>query len=560
MPLTVEYLAIFRRTDSFCDSAAAFTRLIQVNSDIVVNNQTIDFRKMPTCKYELTSGDVAGKDQRYFHLKFSWNGDPDAASTDLRRFLFLLRAVRTVISNTGGEVETLHDDVSTHYACKAYPLIHDIENLMRRLIANFMLLNVGIEWTEEALPSGVEDAIRERPRKPTGEGTLENLRGRDYLNVLYTLDLIHLGNILFDPYSKRTPFDLYIAIKDVKTVADAEALKSFVPQSNWTRYFAQIIKCDDQYLDSRWRKLYALRCKVAHNALMSPQDFADVKRLVSEVRPKLLEALGKLPQVAVPPGDVETVAESAARNINAALGEFVRGWQQLEADIARRMQPPDGTRRPTVIPPSNKLHELGVLDEPNMDVYDEVRRLRNQIVHGPAPDVPLERIQAATGDIRRLIAFVEQESVIAKLKAMNEAERESTVDAIIADSMHEITESDAFCSQAAMTNATWFSVDEYDIEGIEIEGDECVVTLSYGASGEQIEDKAYFGDRITGRAEAVIEWDGDVTYQDVTAEVDHGETEEDEFDPGDLDYGRDEHNEAGADPEEGSRDDDASAQ
>ena len=164
MAIAVEYLAIFRRTDSFCDSAMSFTRLLQVNSDIVVNGTHVSFQSVETCEFHLSSGEVAGKSQRYFQLRFTWGGEPDADADGLRRFVSLLKAVRSVISKADGETETLQDDVSSHYARKSYPLVHAIENLMRRLIANFMLVKVGIEWPAEALPSEVKDAVRKSKR------------------------------------------------------------------------------------------------------------------------------------------------------------------------------------------------------------------------------------------------------------------------------------------------------------------------------------------------------------------------------------------------------------
>ncbi|MHC5540300.1 hypothetical protein ACYOEI_18930 [Singulisphaera rosea] len=220
MAVTIEYLAIFRRAESFCDSAASFTRLLQVDSKIKVAGGEIRYEGQPACNLQLSDGEVATKKQRYFHLHFTWDGDPDADVESLERFNSLLKTVRGTVRQAGGETETLWDDLSAHYARKAYPLIHEIENLMRRLIANFMLVTVGREWAEETLPKAVEDAVRNSKRK-------------DYLNVLDTVDFIHLGEFLFANYSKKTPQDLYAKLKDVKTEEDAKALQTFIPESNW---------------------------------------------------------------------------------------------------------------------------------------------------------------------------------------------------------------------------------------------------------------------------------------------------------------------------------------
>jgi hypothetical protein len=402
MEISVEYLAIFRRTDTFCDTDRSFTRLLQVDSNIVVGDGVVRFQGQPTCNFKIVAGEVAAKKQkqRYFQLRFTWDGDPVAAPEDLERFNSLLKAVRGAIAQAGGEAHTLWNDVSGYYARAAYPLIHEIENLMRRLIANFMLVNVGSEWPSETLPSGVEEAVRKSKRKDDGEDGAAKGKGRNYLNVLHELDFIHLGDILFDAYSKKTPLDLYARLKDVKTSEDVGALQDFIPQSNWKRYFQKLVDCDDSYLESRWKKLYVLRCKVAHNAILTGHDLVELSKLIDEVKPKLLDAVGKLSNVTVPPDEVELVAESAARTVNAAVDEFIALWQQLESAVARLVPSSDGRPRP------GELLRMGILNNWQADRYDFLRRIRNQLVHGPASDVPVESIQRAAEELRAMLTEV----------------------------------------------------------------------------------------------------------------------------------------------------------
>jgi hypothetical protein len=195
MATIIEYLAIFRRTDSFCDSIASFTRLLQVDSKIKITSGEISYEGHSTCLFQISNGEVADKKQRYFLLRFTWDGDVDTSSDSLQRFLQTLKATRGAVAQADGEIETLWDDLSAHYGRKSYPMIHEIENLMRRLIANFMLVTVGREWVSETLPRPVEDAVKNSKRK-------------DFWNVLHTVDFIHLGDFLFAPYSKMTTQDL----------------------------------------------------------------------------------------------------------------------------------------------------------------------------------------------------------------------------------------------------------------------------------------------------------------------------------------------------------------
>ena len=77
MKITIEYLAIFRRNDTFGDSATSFTRLLQVDSKVkIAGGDNIRFDGQLTCTIQLPDGEVPTKKQRYFHLHFTWDGDP----------------------------------------------------------------------------------------------------------------------------------------------------------------------------------------------------------------------------------------------------------------------------------------------------------------------------------------------------------------------------------------------------------------------------------------------------------------------------------------------------
>ena len=54
----------------------------------------------------------------------------------------LLRNVKAVFSIITKAPQTLFDGISQHYATGIYPQIYEIENLMRKLITKFMLINV----------------------------------------------------------------------------------------------------------------------------------------------------------------------------------------------------------------------------------------------------------------------------------------------------------------------------------------------------------------------------------------------------------------------------------
>jgi hypothetical protein len=101
---------------------------------------------------------------------------------------------------------------------------------------------------------------------------------------------------------------------------------------------------------------------------------------------------------------------------------------------------------------------------------------------------------------------------------------EREIDDMIADTKHEIMDAREFCDAMAGTNAA-YDVEDYEVTAVNFGEGLCVVQLTYAASGEQEEDRAYCGSRIVGEAKAVIDASGRVSYQDVTATVDDGDME-----------------------------------
>jgi hypothetical protein len=101
---------------------------------------------------------------------------------------------------------------------------------------------------------------------------------------------------------------------------------------------------------------------------------------------------------------------------------------------------------------------------------------------------------------------------------------EGWIDATI----NEITESEAFCSAMAETNAVAYYIDEHEVTAVRppLTNHVWILTVRYGAQGEQSEDHPMCGDRIRGTAQALVHFDGSVVYREVTAEVERESVEE----------------------------------
>lgn len=510
MAATVDYLVIFPRTDSFCDTPQGFLRLIQLDSRVSVTSGDVKYDGKSVCECRLVHGEVAGREQRYFQVSLIWPGDLKTPEPALTPFLGLLKSIRSSVNQAGGEVETLHDDLSAHYARVSYPLIHEIENRMRRLIANFMLVTVGRDWVSETLPHEVAEAVRKGRRADDS---------RDYLNVLYRVDFIHLGQFLFAPYSGGSVQELYAKLHSAKTVEDLTALQSRIPKSNWQRYFSAFVPCDDSYLRSRWEKLYELRCKVAHNALMTANDAVQIQKLIDELKPKIDAAIRTLPEVTVPREEVDAIAANVARGVHAVIGEFISLWHQIESVVAARLKyrgaPEVRNAR------GRDLLAYGLVSKENATLFDEMRNTRNEIVHGVAIDLPVELIQGYLGSLQMLLTSVEELGFVEQIDVLPESNRVEAVEQILEDTKHMLMDDEAFCSATAETNASDWDIDEITVCDIEFDGASgtCKARFSYKASGMADEARVFCGMVIEGEATALITDEGSVNFEDVYARV-----------------------------------------
>ncbi len=389
MALVVEYLLIVRKADTFCASADAFTELLNIDSSIEIEGGKARFGDFE-CDYAVTSGDIEAKHQRFFHVRFSTSECETQEQID--KFSALLKVVRSVMNKVGGQPETLWDDISFHYSKDVYKLIYRVENLMRKLIANFMLVTVGAEWIDESAPKEVKEAIGKSKRK-------------EYLNVLHTVDFIQLADFLLRPYSNTSSEELQTRIKNAQTVEDLTALKACISQSNWSRYFSALVECDDGYLKKRWEELYELRCKVAHNAIVNKSDFERVQALVNELEGKLENAINKLPQVKVPEAEVEQVAEHAASGISELMGEFVSAWRVLEGRVIRGAgkynTEPLGLRV-SFRRALDILRRNGVLEVRHCERAMLLSEVKNHLVHPTGVSLSPEELRSSLRGIRAL--------------------------------------------------------------------------------------------------------------------------------------------------------------
>lgn len=272
MNTEVNYLILFDKKKFQFSGVDTFIKLINLLDDVIATNDSIKF-KGSEFGFGLTSeGDrFENHDTELFDLVINSNKN----EKDVENLALLLREIRITVSNQQGTITPVFDGISAFYAEKAYPHIHHIENLMRKLYSKFALIKLGPQWID-SIPDDV--------------AVSGNKNGE---NPLYDMDFITINDLLFKehPLKEITPNILKkLKVGDISI----EEIEPYVPASNWVRHFSDLVDCESNYLETRWKKLYELRNKIAHNKQFTKPNLEDVKKITEDVKSKLLPAFTKI--------------------------------------------------------------------------------------------------------------------------------------------------------------------------------------------------------------------------------------------------------------------------
>tara|TARA_R110002096_G_scaffold159815_1_gene325767 strand:+ start:1207 stop:2403 length:1197 start_codon:yes stop_codon:yes gene_type:complete len=362
----VEYLVLFDANKTQCKTVAALKNLLQADSDLSIERNKVTFAKK-TADLVVKLGKKDDKAHIYFNVILKCKEE-----SDLEWFSSLLRSIRRSLTLITKSTYVVWDDLSLYYSSQAYPLIFNIENLMRQVITKFMLTNIGLGWTKDRLPTDVQKSV--------------NTDNKD-TNYLYNVDFIQLKNFLFSenyPSHKESLIKKFKAAKDLSDL-NIDEIRALIPESNWDKYFEPIVDCDAEYLKKRWGLLYELRCKVAHNKDFSKSSLEDVKKLVSDLSPILEKAISSLDSIAVSDDEKDAVFEKVLSNYDIVFSKFMSRIHRLEnvLDLMLEAYAPeiDSLRRQPTMQKIQTLHKYGVINDKQAHIMHVARKVRNRLVH-----------------------------------------------------------------------------------------------------------------------------------------------------------------------------------
>ncbi|MDN3380594.1 MULTISPECIES: Swt1 family HEPN domain-containing protein [unclassified Pseudoalteromonas] len=300
---------------SFIDCPQRFNEFLKKAGGLKVQNNSIVFSQEKFI-YKIRHGEVPEKEQRYFYISIA------TTNNDFKNYVQLLKVIKKVVLSQSFIIESLQDDLSFYYSNRAYAMIHEIENMMRKFITFFMITNVGKEWVSQNISSDVKTALAKS-------------KHRDYASELQKLDFKDLGSILFNTYQIADNQLLYDKIDSYRSAdeIDLGELKKFIPKSNWNVFFKDILNCDGPQLKKNWSELYGLRNTVAHTSSLSEFNYHKIKDLVDELKPILNEAFKNLDKLQLESSERKAISERVATTLDSKVGVYFDEINNLEKEI-----------------------------------------------------------------------------------------------------------------------------------------------------------------------------------------------------------------------------------
>ncbi|CAI0766212.1 Uncharacterised protein [Serratia entomophila] len=309
--MKVEILITQASKSNLCKDKKSFTHLLQSDSNIIISGSKLKYLNTEF-SLKISTLKASSANHKCFHMIVEGNIDNIERLSSLRNLL--IHHFKSVL---GTPPQIIWDDIDTHYSEKAYLIIKDIENLMRKCLTQFCLVNAGLGWIKETIPSELNSKFQ----RNTNESDSNYLAGTDFID---------LSIILFSKYTKHDVQSIFKKIHNSKTTDDIQSITEMLPKSNWERYFKEHINLDENELEKNWSELYILRCKVAHNKSFTKNDLDELVRLSGIVKPIILSAIGKLNLIEVPDEEKETIILNNAINISEPERKTIKPLIQKE--------------------------------------------------------------------------------------------------------------------------------------------------------------------------------------------------------------------------------------
>jgi hypothetical protein len=228
----------------------------------------------------------------------------------------------------------LIDQVSEDIACKIYPLIYKVENLLRAYIVKFMTTRMTPKWWDDTATDEFKKKVIDRKKNER--------EFAEYIdNKIYLIDFGDVGRIIYQHSTGFTSKEEIIS-KISKIEETPEAIRQLKEelQTNYQRFFKDSFK--NKNFQHKWEEMEKIRNKVAHNNLFTDSDLQKGKQLAEELLEIIDGAIKSVDEVTLRPQEVEAIQESFPTQesfTEITEGELLTELREQEGYYSNRPNP-----------------------------------------------------------------------------------------------------------------------------------------------------------------------------------------------------------------------------
>lgn len=234
------------------------------------------------------------------------------------RFNFLVH-LRRKLNFTN--IRILRDDVSTKISNEIYPLINQVENLLRRYLVKFFTQKIGVDWWDVTAPKQFTEKLNTRKGN---EKVFSTLADTD----VTLIDFDDLGELI---YKQTTGFNkqenIIARVMNSNTQEELNILKQEL-QGNYTKYFKEAFQ--DNNFEKKWKSLFEIRNKVAHNNLFIHSDLETAQQLTKDLTEIINSAEAKIDEFKFSIEDQEALRQATIDAYKVAEIESEKNEKTLE--------------------------------------------------------------------------------------------------------------------------------------------------------------------------------------------------------------------------------------
>jgi len=181
-----------------------------------------------------------------------------------------------------------YDAVSKYYCDKIYPVLNEFERMLRELIFNVYVANLGEEYFNKTVDKGLQDKVKGKIKdKNNTERFRQYFYNLDYSNIHELLFVKHWTD--YDEDQKQAKLNSVVDFTKISDENIRATIEEIGPKSDWERFFNRSLPNNE--LEQLMKEIQQYRNSIAHCKIFQKKDYDICLKLLHDLQKSLKSAI-----------------------------------------------------------------------------------------------------------------------------------------------------------------------------------------------------------------------------------------------------------------------------